>query len=128
MHKKAFRLLLFLLITAEACFAQQTGLLNAVDQFNTAAHKIQPWKASCYVSKSRSAEGMQTGVKQYLQKFRNTTLFPNQLPGKSPESDSILIIGATPGDSLIITGEWLCTVDILVFGDGILRFKNNYLR
>jgi hypothetical protein len=123
MPNKAFRFLLIVLLTAEACFAQQTGLLNAVDQFNTAAHKIQPWNAGSQVSINGSSSGLQSGVKQYLEKFRNTS-FPNQLLGKSPESDSILIIGATPGDSLIITGEWLCEVDILVFGDGILRFKN----
>lgn len=123
MHNKAFRFLLIILLTAEACFAQQTGLLNAVDQFNTAAHKIQPWNSGSQVSKNGSASGMQSGIKQYLEKFSNPN-FLKQLTGKSPESDSILIIGATPGDSLIITGEWLCEVDILVFGDGKLRFKN----
>ena len=123
MPYKAFRFLLIILLTAEACFAQQTRLITAVDQFNTAANKIQPWNAGSQVSKNGSASGMHSGVKQYLEKFSNPH-FLKQLSGKSPESDSILIIGATPGDSLIITGEWLCEVDILVFGDGILRFKN----
>ena len=123
MRNKAFRFLLMLLFTAEICFGQEAELLKAAAKFNSTATKTQPWNAGSYVSKSGSAEGMQSGVRQYLEKFRNTS-FPNQLLGKSPESDSILIIGATPGDSLIITGEWLCTVDILVFGDGILRFKN----
>jgi len=123
MPNKAFRFLLIVLLTAEACFAQQTGLLNAVDQFNTAAHKIQPWNAGSQVSKYGSSSSLQSGIKQYLEKFSNPN-FLNPLTGKSPESDSILIIGATPGDSLIITGKWLCEVDILVFGDGILRFKN----
>jgi hypothetical protein len=123
MPNKAFRFLLIVLLTAEACFAQQTGLLNAVDQFNTEANKIQPWNAGSQVSKNGSASVMQSGVKQYLEKFSNPQ-FLTQLTGKFPESDSLLIIGATPGDSLIITGEWLCEVDILVFGDGILRFKN----
>lgn len=123
MPNKAFLLLLFVLFTADACFAQQTVLLNAVEQFNTAAKKIHPWNAGSQVSKNGSANGLQSGVKQYLEKFSNPSLV-NPLTGKSPESDSLLIIGATPGDSLIITGEWLCEVDILVFGDGILRFKN----
>ena len=123
MRNKAFRFLLMLLFTAEICFGQEAELLKAAAKFNSTATKTQPWNAGSYVSKSGSAEGMQSGVKQYLEKFRNTS-FSNQHLGKSPESDSILIIGATPGDSLIITGEWLCTVDILVFGDGILRFKN----
>ncbi len=123
MRDKIFLFLLIVLLTADACFAQQTGLLNAVEQFNTAAHKIQPWNAGSQVSKNGSASGMQSGVKQYLEKFSNPQ-FLTQLTGKSPESDSLLIIGATPGDSLIITGEWLCEVDILVFGDGKLRFIN----
>ena len=123
MRNNIFHIILMILLAGEVCFGQETELLKAVNQFNTAAHKNQPWNAGSQVPKNGSANGLQSGVKQYLEKFGNPD-FLNQLTGKSPESDSILIIGATPGDSLIITGEWLCKVDILVFGDGILRFKN----
>lgn len=41
----------------------------------------------------------------------------------SKQSDS-LIVGAVPGDSLIITGNFTHNGPIIVWGDGILRFKN----
>ncbi len=35
-----------------------------------------------------------------------------------------LVIGATPGDELVIESEWLQPGPIIVLGDGILRFRN----
>ena len=37
-----------------------------------------------------------------------------------------LVIGATPGDDLVIEGEWFHPGPIIVLGDGVLRFRNTH--
>jgi hypothetical protein len=114
-----FLIFLFALLTGEA---QQSRLMTAVQQFNAEAKRVKAWNIQNPVENQNSLL-LQSGVRQYLEKFRNTE-FVNPLNSRSMHSDSMLIIGALPGDSLIITGNWQCKVDILVFGDGKLRFKN----
>lgn len=116
-------LFLILFVNQFACFAQQSTLSAAVQKFNTESHRIQPWNANNTLPPTATQQPLQSGVKQYLEKFRGIS-FPEQFNSKAAMADSMLIIGAVPGDSLIVTGDWICKVDILVFGDGILRFKN----
>ncbi len=94
-----------------------------MNHFNHQARQTQAWNNTNPIVSGDQHTALQSGVKQYLENFRNQD-FTKLLGNKAFNSDSIFIIGATPGDSLIVTGNWLCTVDILVFGDGILRFKN----
>lgn len=117
-----FVLLLIFFIRFASVQAQNSLLQDAVQQFNAESKKIQPWNHENFDLKKTPQSSFQSGVKQYLERFRNTA-FLNKIRSKSMNSDSMLIIGATPGDSLIITGNWICNVDILVIGDGKLRFK-----
>jgi hypothetical protein len=105
--------------------AQQSDLSTAVRQFNSEAQRSQAWNYSSDLKNTNAQQPLQTGVKQYLEKFHDTQ-FLKKLSNKTANADSMLVIGATPGDSLIISGNWNCKVDILVFGDGKLRFKNAY--
>jgi len=121
--RNALGLLLIILFTQVVCLAQYSALSEALQKFNTEARKIQPWNKTSFIENKEEQMPLQSGIRQYLTKFHNTS-FPEQFSAKAILSDSMLIIGAVPGDSLIITGNWTCTVDILVFGDGKLRFKN----
>jgi len=122
MRNTRFALLLICLFSAVIVHAQQSALLKAVQQFNTEARKSKAWNAAHAEKIKDIQQPLQSGVKQYLEKFRNHE-FLDQISDKAINSDSMLIIGANPGDSLIITGNWQCNVDILVFGDGKLRFN-----
>lgn len=112
------------------CFSFLPGLLARImnqhlqKRFRnlTPIRRTQPWNNTCCLLPDTSQAQMPGGVKQYLEKFHGSS-FLEQYFKKALLSDSLLIIGASPGDSLIVTGDWLCKVDILVFGDGKLRFK-----
>ncbi len=121
--RSSLGLLLIILFTQAVCIAQQSSLSKAVQKFNAESKSIKPWKTANPVVFEESKQPLQSGVKQFLEKF-NGISFPERFISKAMNSDSMLIIGEVPGDSLIITGNWTCTVDILVFGDGKLRFKN----
>ena len=116
-------LLFLFLFPLAVIHAQQSSLSTAIMQFNDEARIVQAWNTPKTIKSKNVQQPFESGVKQYLEKFRNTQ-FLNKISKKSFNSDSLLIIGATSGDSLIITGNWQCNVDILVYGDGKLRFKN----
>ena len=113
-------ILLLCLLSSQA---QRSNLSRAVKQFNSEAHKSQAWNNPNTFKSSNIEQPFESGVKQYLEKF-SPTYFRNIFSKQGFSTDSMFIIGATPGDSLIISGNWICKVDILVFGDGKLRFKN----
>lgn len=114
---------MFFLLPLAAIYAQHSALSTAVKQLNHEARILQAWNTSITIKSKNIQQPFESGAKQYLEKFRNTH-FLNKIRNKAFNADSMLIIGAIPGDSLVITGDWLCKVDILVFGDGKLRFKN----
>lgn len=123
MWNEKFIIFLILLFQLTVSNAQQPALSGAVNQFNTEARKSQAWNFSNSIKSKIIQQPFESGIKQYLEKF-NSTQFLDQISKKAFTTDSMLIIGETPGDSLIISGNWLCKVDILVFGNGKLRFKN----
>jgi len=123
MKKAKFAFLSVFVFILVPALAQQSQLSDAVQKFNTQARKTQAWNITLPEYEGNAGQNPGSGIKQQLQKFRNSSI-KNQFISKAHDSDSLLIIGAVPGDSLIITGKWLCEVDILVFGDGKLRFKN----
>jgi hypothetical protein len=123
MWKNKYIIFLFFLIHFTVSHGQQSSLSGAVNQFNTEARKSQAWNISNSVVSKIAQQSFESGVEQYLEKFQSTQ-FMDKVRKRAFTTDSMLIIGETPGDSLIITGNWLGKVDILVFGDGKLRFKN----
>ncbi|MEI6899220.1 MAG: T9SS type A sorting domain-containing protein [Bacteroidota bacterium] len=62
-----------------------------------------------------------SGIFQLIQKIKQWREHFH-IPG-SPLGDT-LIIGLTPNDSLVISGDYTHTGPILVIGNGVLRFKN----
>lgn len=123
MRISQFTIFIFFLLYSTVSQAQQTVLFKAVQQYNSEAHRSQAWNMYNTTKNKNTQHPFESGVKQYLEKF-GTNQFLKKFSNEALNADSILVIGATPGDSLIITGDWLCKVDILVYGDGILRFKN----
>ncbi|NOX85892.1 MAG: hypothetical protein GXO86_08005, partial [Chlorobi bacterium] len=52
---------------------------------------------------------------------------PFLISGRSADTvylGDTLVIGATPGDELVIESEWFQPGPIIIIGDGILRFRN----
>lgn len=123
MQNARYALLFLFLNLLTLTFAQQSALSIAVKQFNAEAKRIQPWNDKNTLSVNKSSQPFESCVNQLLAKYSDKS-FLNGISDRSQLSDSMLIIGAVPGDSLVITGDWICKVDILVFGDGKLRFKN----
>lgn len=112
-------LVLFITL-ASALFAQ--NLKQAAVAFKNSASQLQPWNIETPAMQQSSADAHQSGVYQLMLK-KEQGLF-NPALTRSATSDSILIIGDVPGETLTITGDWTCPCEILVFGDGTLTFHN----
>lgn len=112
--------LIFLVNIASALFAQ--NLKQAAVAFKNSASQLQPWNVETPAMQQSFADAHQSGVYQLMLK-KEQGLF-NPALTRTATSDSILIIGDVPGETLTVTGNWTCPCEILVFGDGKLTFHN----
>lgn len=106
-----------------SAYGQKSQLYFAAENFRQASKNLKPWLYNNHTPSLPDGKSLQTGVKNVL--TQNVFELKSKLRALiHSKSDSILIIGLTPDDSLIVTGTWKCNVDILVFGNGKLRFNN----
>lgn len=117
--RRTIALMLFITL-ASSLFAQ--NLKQATGAFKNRAAQLQPWNNESPAIKQSSADALQSGIYRLMLNKEQGLFNPAQ--SRSAASDSLLIIGDVPGETLTITGNWTCTCDILVYGDGILTFRN----
>lgn len=116
-------IIIFLYSAVISAYGQKSRLYFATESFRQASKNLKPWLYNNHETSLPDGKSLQTGVKTVLSQniFELKSKLNTLIHSKS---DSILIIGLTPDDSLIVTGIWTCNVDILVFGNGKLRFND----
>lgn len=123
MNRVKLTVILLLFLIPFLSNGQNPDLQAAINKYNKEASIQKPWLQNLPHIKPAESLPFQSGISKISQE--EIIKIKKRLGKKSfSENDSLLIIGIPPLDSLIITGNWKCNVDILVFGEGKLRFKN----
>lgn len=117
--------ILFCLLLSFSGFSQE-NLRSTVKKFNSWSEGIAMHQGfqlpQC--SHPKATTPLETGVSQLLK----TREYPGRFSQKIHSTDSVslgdtLLIGAFPGDSIVITGSWFHSGPIVIINDGYLGFK-----
>ena len=115
-------ILVMILMISLSSFGQDIPK-KQVRSFFKAATRHQ-MAANSFSSAYKPEEPLSTlpsGIPLMLEKLRNKTALQ---PRVYPSGGDTLMIGVPPNDSLIVTGSFTHNGPILVYGNGILRFKH----
>jgi hypothetical protein len=124
--KRYFSFLLFCLLVSRELLAQGS-FKTRLEEINTriTALAVKPTKQIVMPSSSKGVTLLPTGVLQLMRIKENTAGKIGAL--MAPDSINLgdtLIIGAFPGDSIVITGSYFHSGPVVILNDGYLGFKN----
>jgi len=123
------KLLLLLLLLPVFCIAQtDTEHPFPQQQINEAIQKGWDERGNPIPvpqSTTQLSKPYQSGIHHYLEEqYLGQTATSRLQASTTMKSDGILYIGATPHDTMVVTGAWQNTGSVAVVNDGVLIFNN----